>query len=344
VATQDKVKNCKLATRFRYILQGRQIISLLPFGTIAAVQNESTRWSISWLSPRFWPTWVIFAVLWPLTRLPFGWQLVFGRLIGAIAWRLAKRRRKIAETNLALCFPQMAIEQRQRLARNHFRSLGIGIVETALCWWGPAHRLRNKYLLVGREHLQQAAQRGRGVILLSAHFTTLELGGRLLALDTPFHVLYRQHKNPLFESVMHRARQRRFEKAIPRNDTRALLASLKQGMPVWYAPDQNQGGTQSVFVPFFGVPAATLTTTSRLAKISGAAVVPFFPMRLPGNSGYLLMLCPALNDFPGPDPAADAARLNRLFEEVIREMPEQYLWVHRRFKTRPDGESSPYRT
>lgn len=284
----------------------------------------------------------MFAVLWPLTRLPLGWQLGFGRLIGFIAWRLARQRRHIAETNLALCFPQLNIEQRKRLARNHFRALGIGIIETALCWWGRESMLRDKFLLIGHEHLQAAIDRGKGVILLSAHFTTLELGGRLLALGTPFHVLYRQHKNQLFESVMHRARQRRFEKAIPRNDTRALLASLRQGMPVWYAPDQNHGGTQSVFVPFFGIPAATLTSTSRLAKISGAAVVPFFPIRLPGKQGYLLMLCPALDNFPGGDPEIDAARLNRLFEAVISEIPEQYLWVHRRFKTRPEGEVSPY--
>jgi len=135
---------------------------------------------------------------------------------------------------------------------------------------------------------------------------------------------------------MRRARKRRFEKAIPRNDTRALLGSLRDGIPVWYAPDQNHGGSQSVFVPFFGIPTSTLTATARLARASGAAVVPFFQIRLPGNEGYLLTLCPAL------DTQADTARINRLLESVIREMPEQYLWVHRRFKTRPEGEPYPY--
>jgi len=215
-------------------------------------------------------------------------------------------------------------------------------VETALCWWGREEQLRDRYLLIGEEHLTAAHARGKGVILLSAHFTTLELGGRLLALRQPFHVLYRQHKNPLFETVMQHGRARRFETAIPRDDTRRLLKCLKDNGAVWYAPDQNHGGNQSVFAPFFGIQASTLTTTSRLAGISGAAVVPFLQTRLPGDHGYLLILCPALEAFPGTDPQADATRINRLIEDAIREMPEQYLWVHRRFKTRPAGEAYPY--
>ena len=181
------------------------------------------------------------------------------------------------------------------------------------------------------------------MILLSAHFTSLEIGGRLLALRAPFHVLYREHKNPVFESVMRRARERHFEKAIPREDMRGLLRSLKENRAVWYAPDQNYGGEHSVYVPFFGVPAATITTTSRIARISGAAVVPFFPRRLGHGRGYRLILHPPLEDFPGEDPAADAARINRLIEAEIRKAPEQYLWVHRRFKTHPDGKNVLYR-
>ena len=163
-----------------------------------------------------------------------------------------------------------------------------------------------------------------------------------VAMHQPFHVLYRQHRNPLFETVMQRSRARRFLTAIPRSETRSLLKQLGRNHTIWYAPDQNHGGNNPVFAPFFGIPAATLTATSRLAKMSGAAVVPFFQMRLPGNQGYLLMLCPALDNFPGDDPRADAARINRVIEDVVREMPEQYLWVHRRFKTRPPGEAYPY--
>ncbi|HHJ15868.1 MAG TPA: LpxL/LpxP family Kdo(2)-lipid IV(A) lauroyl/palmitoleoyl acyltransferase [Gammaproteobacteria bacterium] len=309
---------------------------------MADVHTDSSSWWLSFLAPRYWPTWLVFGSLWLITRLPYRWQMAAGSLIGRIAWRAARRRRHIAEVNIRLCFPELNDTQRSALVHRHFRSLGKGIVETALCWWGREAQLRSRYILTGSEHLQAALARGKGVILLSAHFTTLELGGRLLALDTPFHVLYRQHKNPLFERVMQRARRRRFEKAIPRDNTRALLASLRAGMPVWYAPDQNHGGPQSVFVPFFGIQASTITATARLARASGAAVVPFFQTRLPDNAGYLLTLCPALENFPGTDPQADSARINALLETVIREMPEQYLWVHRRFKTRPKGENTPY--
>lgn len=277
-----------------------------------------------------------------MTRLPLAVQMHSGRLIGRLAYRLAQRRRHIAEVNIRLCFPELDARAQTRLVKTHFLSLGQGVMETALCWWGRDSQLRDHYTLIGERHLSAALARGKGVILLSAHFTTLELGGRLLARQHPFHVLYRPHKNPLFETVMQRARTRRFEKAIPRDDTRALLSSLKQNRAVWYAPDQNHGGSQSVFAPLFGIPSSTLTTTSRLAKISGAAVVPFFQMRLPDNRGYLLTLCPALTNFPGDNPQADAARINYLIETVIREMPEQYLWVHRRFKTRPEGQAYPY--
>jgi len=306
------------------------------------VYTDSPAWWLRFLGPRFWPTWLLFGFMRLVTWLPFSGQMAVGSLIGRLAYRLAGSRRHIAEVNIRLCFTDLDTVRVNELVKAHFLSVGKGMVETALCWWGRESQLRKKRILLGGEHLQHGLQQGKGVILLSAHFTTLELGGRLLALDTPFHVLYRQHKNPLFETVMRRARKRRFEKAIPRNNTRALLASLKDNMPVWYAPDQDHAGPQSVFVPFFGVPASTLAATSRLAKVSGAPVVPFFQMRLPGNQGYLLVLCPALADFPGNDPEADTARINRLLEDVIREMPEQYLWLHRRFKTRPEGEPYPY--
>lgn len=306
------------------------------------MHTDSPAWWLDFLGLRFWPSWLLFGFMRLVTWLPFCWQMAVGSLIGRLAYHLARSRRHIAEVNIRLCFPELDANQAGELVKAHFLSVGKGIVETALCWWGRESQLQKKSILLGSEHLQRGLEQGKGVILLSAHFTTLELGGRLLALDTPFHVLYRQHKNPLFEAVMRRARKRRFEKAIARNNTRALLASLKDNMPVWYAPDQNHGGPQSVFVPFFGVPASTLAATSRLAKVSGASVVPFFQMRLPENQGYLLILCPALADFPGNNPETDTARINRLLEDVIREMPEQYLWIHRRFKTRPEGESYPY--
>ena len=281
-------------------------------------------------------------MLWCVTRLPYGGQLLIGRGLGRLIRRLARERRNIARTNLALCFPERSGSEREQLLDDHFDSLGIALIETALAWWGSSRRLKGLLTINGLGHLEDALRQGRGAILLSAHFTTLEIGGRLLALHAPFHVLYRSHKNPVIEDLQRRARRRHFEKAIPRDDLRALLASLKQNRPVWYAPDQDFGRANSLFVPFFGIPAATLTATSRLARLSGAPVVPFFPRRLPHAGGYELSLLPALEDFPGKDVEQDTRRIMALIEERVRQQPEQYLWVHRRFKTRPPGEPPVY--
>ena len=211
-----------------------------------------------------------------------------------------------------------------------------------MSWWGGEQPLRKLAHLEGLEHLHRALQQGKGVILLSAHFTTLEIGGRLLSMQAPFHVMYRPHKNAAFEATLQTARSRHFEKAIPRGDLRGMLKSLRENTPVWYAPDQDYGREQSVFVPFFGISTATITGTSRLARISKAAVVPFFQTRLPGTQGYQLTLYPALKDFPGDSIEADTARINTLIEARVREQPDQYLWAHRRFKTRPEGEAGVY--
>jgi KDO2-lipid IV(A) lauroyltransferase len=287
-------------------------------------------------------TWLAAGLLWGVTRLPYSWQLVIGQILGRVLLTLARERRRIALTNLELCFPECSGRERRRLLEAHFASLGIALVETASSWWGSDQRLGKLASVSGLEHLQAALRQGRGAILLSAHFTTLEIGGRLLSLHAPFHVLYRSHKNPVIEILQRRARRRRFEKAIPRDDLRGMLASLKRNRPVWYAPDQDFGRDNSVFVPFFGVPAATLTATSRLARVSGAPVVPFFQRRLSGARGYELTLLPALQGFPGNDIEQDTRRLTNLIEARIRQQPEQYLWVHRRFKTRPPGEPPVY--
>ena len=293
-------------------------------------------------SIRYWPTWAGLAVLWCLSQLPYRWQLSIGGAIGRAFQHLAGRRRVIAETNLALCFPSLPDAERQRLADQTFISMGISVMEMALGWWAPARRLAALARVEGLEHLQAALACGKGVILLSAHFTTLEIGGRLLALHAPFHVMYREHKNAAFDHVMRSARIRHFSKAIPRGDLRDLLGSLHDNVPVWYAPDQDHGREQSVFVPFFGIPAATITATSRLARISGARVVPFFQTRLPDGQGYRLTLYPSLEGFPGASVEEDTQRINELIEARVRDQPGQSLWAHRRFKTRPEGDADVY--
>lgn len=291
---------------------------------------------------RYWPTWAGIAVLWCLSHLPFNWQLVIGRWMGRAFHHFAGRRRSIAAVNLSLCFPALSASEREQLVAEQFVSMGIGVLEMAMSWWASGKRLRRLARIDGLEHLQAALDRGKGVILLSAHFTTLEIGGRLLALHAPFHVMYREHKNAAFDRVMKSARIRHFGKAIPRGDLRGMLASLQDNIPVWYAPDQDYGREQSIFVPFFGIPAASITATSRLARISGAAVVPFFQTRMPGAAGYRLTLYPPLENFPGESVEDDILRINQIIEARIREQPGEYLWVHRRFKTRPEGEPEVY--
>ncbi len=275
------------------------------------------------------------------TALPHRLQLGMGRVFGVILWALPLPQKRIARINLGLCFPELSGTERARLLRRHMLSLGISIVELAASWWAKDRRLQALARVEGLEHLQRALAQGRGALLLSAHFTTLEIGGRLLSLEQPFAVMYRDQKNRLFDAVVLRGRERHFARAIHRNDVRGLLRALKDGLPVWYAPDQNYAGIQSVFAPFFDIPAATNTATARLARTSGAPVVPFFPERLP-DGRYCLRILPALEEFPSNDVVEDTARVNRIIEEQVRRVPEQYFWVHRRFKNRPAGEPRYY--
>jgi len=294
------------------------------------------------LAPRYWPTWLGLGALRALAMLPFAWQVRIGAALGHLALCFSSHRVHVTRVNLDLCFPELDAAQRHALLIKHFESLGIGMLETALSWWSAPGRLRRLTQIEGLEHLHAALAHGKGVILLSAHFTTLEIGGRLLAQHAPFHVMYREHKNALFEAVMKQARERHYEKAIERSDIRGMLRSLKANQPVWYAPDQNYGREHSTFVPFFGIPASTITATSRLARMSGAAVVPFFQERVEGGMGYRLRLQPALENFPSDDIEEDTRRVNAVIEAEIRRVPDQYLWTHRRFKTRPPGEADVY--
>lgn len=286
--------------------------------------------------------WIGLGTMWGVAHMPHRLQLLIGHAIGRVLRMALKDRRAFAWVNLCLCFPELSVDQRRTLLKRHFLSLGMGMVETAMCWWTPARRLYPLVQMDGLENLHRALDRGKGVILLSAHFTTTEIGARLLHLFVPFHASYRKHNNLLFETIMRRAREAHCQTAIPRGDIRAFLRSLKQNVPIWYAPDQNYSPRHNiVFAPFFGVPAATVTATARLAQMSGAAVVPFFPQRL-DDGGYRLCILPALEDFPSGDIAADTNRVNRVIEDAVRQVPAQYLWVHRRFKTRPEGEAYLY--
>ena len=294
--------------------------------------------------PKTWPTWLAMGVLWVFVRaVPWRAQIRLGERIGSILYRFAKERRHIALTNLRLCFTEQSEQEHEQLAKAHFKAMSAALFETLLAWWAPQKQLEPLMHISGLEHLKAAQEKGRGVLLLSAHFTALELTGRMLATQQDFAVLYRRHSHALPEYLFRENRKRHFSQAIRKELVRDVIRTLKEGSVVWYAPDQMEQSSQSVMAPFFGVPAPTSTATARFAKITGASVVPFFGYRLPGNQGYQLEILPALEDFPTDDAEADTARINLVIEEAVRKKPEQYFWTHRRFRYPPEsGLTTPY--
>jgi len=303
------------------------------------------RFRTQFLHPRYWPLWLGLALLWLLSQLPYAWLLKLGRGLGALVYRLAHSRRKIVRRNLELCFPQMDATARELLAKENFASTGIAVFEMAISWWWPLSRLRRLGTIEGLEHLQQAQQQGQGVILMAAHFTTLEIGAALLGGQYSIDGMYRTHDNPLFDWLQRKGRERHNTQslAVDREDVRGALRLLRQGRALWYAPDQDYGRKHSLFVPLFGVNAATVTATSSFARLGKARVLPFTQERLPNGRGYRLVVHPPFEDFPGESEQADCLRINQWLEQVISAHPEQYLWAHRRFKTRQEGEASLYK-
>lgn len=289
----------------------------------------------SFLAPRYWGTWIALGIVRIGTLLPPRLQLAYSRLLGALMYRLSKRRRTITENNIAKCLPALDADARARLVHRHFHALGMAFIEIGMSWWTSGKRLKRRVRIEGMEHLQQARDRGHGVILLTAHFTTFEIGSRLLSLFTAVDGMYRPSDNPLIDAIMNKHRKQYLEHAILRDDVRGMLQSLKENRLVLTAFDQGYRGKKMAMVPFFGIDAPTNVAISRLAEVSKAAVVPFFAERLPGSEGYLLKLQPALENFPTKDPIADATRLNHILEEEIQCVPEQYIWSHDRFKVVP---------
>jgi KDO2-lipid IV(A) lauroyltransferase len=306
------------------------------------VQSPTSNPLTQLLGPKYWPSWFIAGMMWLITRLPYSIQLQIGALLGRLLWILARRKRHIATVNVALTFPNMSAEEQKKLLKANFRSTGIAFIEMGLAWWGNEALLKRLTHIEGLEYIQQAQQEGKGVILLGGHFTALIISGRLLSAQLPFNIVVKKLHDKVFETLMTRNRRKCFQGIIDTTDMRGLVRSLRSKHVCWYAPDQDFGNRQSVFVPFMGIQTVTLTTTARLAKTTGAAVVYIDYERLPGTEGYKLTLHPPLKDFPSGDDYKDARRVNELIEQQIHKVPDQYLWVHRRFKTRPPGEPGFY--
>ncbi|MDN5849444.1 MAG: LpxL/LpxP family Kdo(2)-lipid IV(A) lauroyl/palmitoleoyl acyltransferase [Nitrococcus sp.] len=291
---------------------------------------------------RYWSSWLGMGLLRCIARLPFPWALALGGLVGRLSYYLLPYRRRVVEANLALCLPDLTAAERNALVRENLRCTGRGLVEVGIAWWGKAALIQRLGHFEGLEHLRQALDEGRGVILLGAHFTPLELTGRIMLSQIPFQVIYRENRNPVIERFMRESRQRLYQQTHQRRDLRALVRALRERCVVWYPPDQDYGRSHSVFAPFFGIPAATITVTSRLARLTGATVIPTYGTARRSATGYTIRLHPPLRNFPSGDEVLDATRLNAVLEAEVRCHPEQYYWVHRRFKTRPDGAPEPY--
>ncbi len=281
-------------------------------------------------------------LIWLLHFLPLGVLARLGEGFGLLLYGLGRERRRVARTNLRLCFPEMADSERERLVRRHFRAFGRSVLERGILWWSPKSRIQKLVGIEGLEHWRAVAD--KPVIWLAPHFVGLDMGGVRLTTEFPLVSMYSRQKNPLFDALLLHSRTRfgNSPMASRQDGLKPVVREMRKGRPFYYLPDMDFGARDAVFVPFFGVPAATITALSRLAKITGAAVVPSVTRQLPGGEGYVLRFYPAWENFPGADADSDARRMNAFIEERIREMPEQYFWLHKRFKTRPPGEKRFY--
>jgi Kdo2-lipid IVA lauroyltransferase/acyltransferase len=285
---------------------------------------------------------VALSFLWLLHFLPLRVLAALGNSLGSLLYRLGRERRGVALVNLKLCFPELSHAQRERIARAHFQVLTRVMLEQGILWWASNARFLKLVHIEGVEHWH--AVRGQPVIWLAPHFLGLDMGGVRLSELTPTATMYSKQKNAVLERMLLKGRSRFNSPGLfsRQEGLRGALKMLKRGLAFYYLPDQDFGLKDAVFVPFFGVPAATITGLSRIAKLTGAKVQPVVTHQLPGGAGYVVRIYPAWEDFPTGDVVADARRMNAVIEQHVREMPEQYLWTHKRFKTRPPGEARIY--
>ena len=287
-------------------------------------------------TPKYWPYWILLGVLRLICLLPHRLRLSVGFFIGRLGHRFVASRRAITRRNIELCFPDLDEEQRNAMALAHFEAVGASVIELGLGRWASDDELRKLTKIEGVEHILEHSDKGVGVLLLGAHFTATEVSGRIMRhLIPPYDVVYRKHRNPFVTRILSVNRERSARRAIEKSDLRGMVRSLRQGVPVWYAPDQSYSGKQSALLPFFGVPAMTNIATTTLAKLGKAVVVPFFPRRLADGS-YLVTILPAWENFPGESPSSDGLRYNEMLEGLVEQCPEQYYWIHKKFKNRPD--------
>lgn len=291
-------------------------------------------------SPRYWPVWLFDGWLRFAAALPRPVALSLHKLLGRMSGALSRRRRGIVLRNLELCFPDLERGALEAILARHFASVGAVFAEIALAWYGAPERRETLYRIEGIEHVHEALKRGKGVLLYSGHFTAIEICAPAIKALVPLYAfMYRQRRNPLLNALQARGRRSYAHVSVANDDIREMLAMLARNAVVWYAPDQARVDSGEL-VPFFGQPAMTSTAPSRLARLSGAAIVPLFYRRLPDDSGYLLRFEAPLAGIPSGDVIDDTRRLTSVLERFVRECPEQYFWTHRKFKNRPGVEDA----
>ena len=303
----------------------------------------SPRFQASFLHPRYWLTWFGLGILFLLVQLPYPVLYRLGVWLGRTSMRFLKRRVSITRRNLQLCFPDLTPEQVEARIVSNFESLGMGLLETGMAWFWSDARVKRWFDVSGLHNLKKAHENNQGVMVVGVHFMSLELGGRAMGLCQPMMAMYRPHNNKAMEFVQTWGRMRSNKAMLDRKDLRGMVHALKKGEAVWFAPDQDYGPRGSVFAPLFDVDeAATTSGTYMLARLAKPALITVVLVRKPAGKGYDLVIQPALQDYPIDDELAAAAYMNRVIETEIMRAPDQYLWLHRRFKTRPAGTPSLY--
>ncbi len=305
------------------------------------IKAPTLQWSM--LHPRFWLLWFGLAVAYLLSWLPYRMLMALGRFLGRLMLKLLKSRRKVALRNLELCFPEKTAAEHQQLLLANFEHTGCAAIETIIAWWWPDWRYQKLAHFKGYEHIQTELAKGKGVLLLASHMLHLETACRTFGFTHPSVGFYRPHNNPVMEYFMYHGRSRSNKYMIGKRDVKGLIHALNSGEVCFYLPDQDYGPNRAVFVPFFAV-AETASTTGTLlfANAANCSVVPIYTSSMPNGGGYLVEALPALDNFPSGDDAADVRRVNQWVEQAVLRHPEQYMWLHRRFKTRPNPDDKGF--
>jgi len=293
------------------------------------------------LHPKFYPTWILILLMKISIHLPYKLQIDLGKVLGKFLFYVVSSRRKIAEKNLSLCFPDKNKLQINFLLKKNFEEIGISFFETANAYFANNQKIKEKLIVKNEKYLQEAINNDKSIILLASHFLSLMLGSRALLLKYGIANIYRPQNNQLFDEIMRSSFVKNGAVMIKTKDTRSMLKAIKNKTPIWYAPDQDLGPNNSIYAPFFKIQTATISATARLAQSNNTVVLPYHFNRQ--GDKYIMEFQRPLKPYPTMNPLKDASKTNSILEKQILKFPDQYLWVHKRFKTRPDGESDYYK-